>query len=56
MIAAREIVDRIKQQVGCEWSEETGMEFLARWLAGFVHEVPIRFLPAGDPFAPRCAP
>lgn len=37
-------------------SEEAGMEFLARWLAGFVDEVPIRFLPAGDPFAPHCAP
>ncbi len=26
------------------------MEHLAHWLAGFVSEVPIGFIPAGDPF------
>ena len=31
-------------------SEEAGMRFMARWLAAFVAEVPIDFLPAGDPF------
>ena len=33
-------------------AEEAGMQFLARWLATFVDEVPIEFVPAGDPFAP----
>lgn len=32
-------------------SEEPGMRLLARWLTGFVAEVPVRFVPAGDPFA-----
>jgi putative NIF3 family GTP cyclohydrolase 1 type 2 len=33
-------------------SEEGGMKAMARWLAGFVREVPVGFLPAGDPFRP----
>jgi putative NIF3 family GTP cyclohydrolase 1 type 2 len=31
-------------------SEESGMEVAASWLRGFVTEVPIEFIPAGDPF------
>lgn len=31
-------------------SEEAGMENCARWLKGFITEVPIEFIPAGDPF------
>jgi putative NIF3 family GTP cyclohydrolase 1 type 2 len=31
-------------------SEEAGMEDLANWLRGFIPEVPIRFVPAGEPF------
>lgn len=35
-------------------SEEGGMEYCARWVAGFVKEVPVEFIPAGEPFwAPR---
>ena len=32
-------------------SEEAGMAHLARWLASFVTEVPVRFVAAGSPFA-----
>ncbi len=31
-------------------SEEAGMDECARWLRTFITEVPIRFLPAGEPF------
>jgi putative NIF3 family GTP cyclohydrolase 1 type 2 len=31
-------------------SEEGGMQYCADWLSGFVTEVPVRFIPAGDPF------
>ncbi|MCY3020392.1 MAG: Nif3-like dinuclear metal center hexameric protein, partial [Planctomycetota bacterium] len=31
-------------------SEEAGMEHCANWLKGFIAEVPIQFIPAGDPF------
>jgi putative NIF3 family GTP cyclohydrolase 1 type 2 len=31
-------------------SEQAGMEECARWLKGFVSEVPIEFVPAADPF------
>ncbi len=31
-------------------SEEAGMENCAEWLKGFVSEVPVKFIPAGDPF------
>jgi putative NIF3 family GTP cyclohydrolase 1 type 2 len=31
-------------------SEEAGMAHCAEWLRGFVREVPVRFVPAGDPF------
>jgi putative NIF3 family GTP cyclohydrolase 1 type 2 len=35
-------------------SEQDGMEEFARWLATFVKEVPVTFVPAADPFwAPR---
>lgn len=31
-------------------SEEAGMEYVAEWLEGIVTEVPVKFIPAGDPF------
>jgi len=31
-------------------SEEPGMENCARWLRTFITEVPVEFIPAGDPF------
>jgi putative NIF3 family GTP cyclohydrolase 1 type 2 len=31
-------------------SEESGMEECARWLKTFVSEVPIEFMPSGEPF------
>ena len=31
-------------------SEEAGMDYCAEWLKTFVSEVPIEFVPAGDPF------
>jgi hypothetical protein len=31
-------------------SEQPGMEDLARWMRGFVHDVPIEFVPAEEPF------
>jgi putative NIF3 family GTP cyclohydrolase 1 type 2 len=31
-------------------SEEAGMDECAKWLKGFVSEVPVQFVPAGDPF------
>ena len=31
-------------------SEEAGMEYLATWLSGIIEEIPIHFIPAGDPF------
>ena len=31
-------------------SEEAGMAYCGKWLRGFVKEVPIKFIPAGDPF------
>ena len=35
-------------------SEEPGMENCATWLKTFIKEVPIEFIPAGDPFwSPR---
>jgi len=35
-------------------SEEAGMRHVAAWLKGFVPEVPVEFLPAGEPFwSPR---
>jgi hypothetical protein len=33
-----------------EGAEEYGMEECAMWLGGFVTEVPIKFIPSGDPF------
>ncbi|MDN5211513.1 hypothetical protein QQ020_05610 [Fulvivirgaceae bacterium BMA12] len=30
-------------------SEEAGMEYCARWLKGFIKEVPVTFIPAGNP-------
>jgi len=101
---ARQVVDRIRKNVGCAWSERTvdtikagdpdtpvtgiattcfatmdvlrraaasgknlvivllghasseeeGMRLCAAWLKGFVPEVPVEFLPAGEPFwSPR---
>jgi putative NIF3 family GTP cyclohydrolase 1 type 2 len=37
-------------QLPHEGGEEYGMDECARWLGGFVTEVPIKFIPAGDPF------
>jgi len=31
-------------------SEEAGMDYCATWLRTFIHEVPVHFIPAGDPF------
>jgi hypothetical protein len=31
-------------------SEEPGMEDCARWLETFITGVPIRFIPAGEPY------
>ncbi len=36
--------------LGHATSEEPGMEYCAEWLKGFVDEVPIAFIPAGEPF------
>jgi putative NIF3 family GTP cyclohydrolase 1 type 2 len=33
-------------------SEQAGMEECARWMKGFVSEVPIQFIPTADPFWP----
>lgn len=33
-------------------SEEAGMEYCATWMRGFIKEVPVRFIAAGDPFHP----
>jgi putative NIF3 family GTP cyclohydrolase 1 type 2 len=31
-------------------SEQPGMEDLAKWMQGFIKEIPIRFVPAEEPF------
>jgi putative NIF3 family GTP cyclohydrolase 1 type 2 len=31
-------------------SEEPGMEEFARWLSGFITGVPVKFVPAGEPY------
>ena len=31
-------------------SEEAGMDYCATWLRSFIKEVPVHFIPAGDPF------
>jgi putative NIF3 family GTP cyclohydrolase 1 type 2 len=36
--------------IGHANSEEAGMDYCAKWLRGFITEVPIEFIPAGDPF------
>ena len=36
--------------LGHEVSEEPGMEYCARWLRGQFPRVPVRFIPAGEPF------
>jgi putative NIF3 family GTP cyclohydrolase 1 type 2 len=36
--------------LGHVMSEQPGMEDFANWLRGFVHEVPIRFIPNEEPF------
>jgi putative NIF3 family GTP cyclohydrolase 1 type 2 len=36
--------------LGHNASEEPGMNFVAKWLGEFVTEVPIKFIPSGDPF------
>jgi putative NIF3 family GTP cyclohydrolase 1 type 2 len=37
--------------LGHENSEEAGMEYVTKWLQGFVSEAPVKFISAGDPFA-----
>ena len=36
--------------LGHVMSEQPGMEDFANWLRGFVHGVPIRFIPNEEPF------
>ena len=36
--------------MGHDVSEERGMQECASWLKAFVPEVPIEFIPAGEPF------
>jgi putative NIF3 family GTP cyclohydrolase 1 type 2 len=36
--------------LGHDMSEEAGMEECARWLKGFITEVPVEFMPAGEAF------
>jgi putative NIF3 family GTP cyclohydrolase 1 type 2 len=36
--------------LGHVMSEQPGMEDFANWLRGFVHDVPIRFIPNEEPF------
>jgi putative NIF3 family GTP cyclohydrolase 1 type 2 len=36
--------------LGHEVSEEPGMEYCARWLRGLFPGIPVRFIPAGEPF------
>ncbi len=36
--------------IGHANSEEAGMDYCAKWLKTFITEVPVTFLPAGDPF------
>lgn len=36
--------------IGHANSEEAGMDYCAKWLKTFVSEVPVTFIPAGDPF------
>ena len=31
-------------------SEQWGMNYCAEWLKGFVHEVPVRFVPLVEPY------
>ena len=38
--------------IGHVASEQAGMEEVARWIRTFVKEVPVRFVPARDPFRP----
>jgi hypothetical protein len=36
--------------IGHVASEQAGMKYCAEWLRGFLHEAPIDFVPAGEPF------
>jgi putative NIF3 family GTP cyclohydrolase 1 type 2 len=36
--------------IGDEASEEPGSGEVARWLGSFIHEVPVEWIPAGEPF------
>jgi putative NIF3 family GTP cyclohydrolase 1 type 2 len=42
--------------LGHDMSEEHGMEECARWLKGFVTEVPVEYMPAGEAFWTPAAP
>jgi putative NIF3 family GTP cyclohydrolase 1 type 2 len=48
--AASEGKDKALIVIGHLLSEQAGMEECARWLKGFVSEVPIEFIPASEPF------
>jgi putative NIF3 family GTP cyclohydrolase 1 type 2 len=39
--------------IGLEASEEPGSNAMAAWLKSFISEVPVDWLPAGEPFAPQ---
>ena len=39
--------------IGLEASEEPGCGEVAAWLKSFISEVPVEWIPAGEPFAAR---
>lgn len=36
--------------LGHSVSEEAGMDYCATWLRSFIKELPVYFIPSGDPF------
>jgi hypothetical protein len=42
--------------LGHDMSEEAGMEASALWLKGFITEVPVEFMRAGEPFRVPASP
>jgi hypothetical protein len=38
------------QDVPMKKTEEAGMDYCASWMRSFIDGIPIRFIPAGDPF------
>ena len=43
-------INKVMILIGHANSEEGGMEYVANWLGEIVKEVPVRFIPSGDPF------